>query len=64
MCRIFSGKIKLRNYQDSKSKEKIVLFLRGGPGVGKSTLAPILAKKISFSAKIISGSSWIYVLIC
>jgi hypothetical protein len=35
-----------------RKKKEIALILRGGPGVGKSTLAEVLAKKIPFSAKI------------
>ena len=33
-------------------KKKVVVFLRGGTGVGKTTIADTLVKKIPFSAKI------------
>ncbi len=33
-------------------KRELAVFLRGGPGVGKTTLAEALSKKIPFSAKI------------
>ncbi|MHA2282171.1 MAG: hypothetical protein ACXAC5_15115 [Promethearchaeota archaeon] len=35
-----------------KPRQKIVVFLRGGPAVGKSTLAGILANNLPFTAKI------------
>ncbi len=33
-------------------KKEVVLFLRGGSGVGKTTIADALVKKIPFSTKI------------
>ncbi len=40
------------NKEKFGKKKKIVIILRGGPAVGKSTIAVALAKKIPFSAKI------------